>query len=95
MGRAHSFEVVYLLQSLNMKGTGLLPVKGMLRRSYPQDFIVARRVDKGKNVLLERCRGRPTYNQMQEMFYRDSETRDSKLSLFQRLAKFKDEATNF
>ena len=49
-------EIIYLLQSLNMKGPGLLPVKGVLRRSYPGEFVVARRVDAG---VFEVCCARP------------------------------------
>ena len=38
----------YLLQSLNLKGPGLLPVKGALIRKYPEAFTAARKIDSGE-----------------------------------------------
>jgi hypothetical protein len=35
-----SAEIVYRLESLNMRGPGALPVRGLLYRQYPKNFKV-------------------------------------------------------
>ena len=89
-----SFEIAYFLQSLNMKGPGLLPIKGVLRRTYPGDWVVGRRMDAGVFEVLKTAASRPAQDEITELFFKDSEIRDKDLSLFDRLKRLGAEATN-
>jgi hypothetical protein len=45
-------EVCYMLESLNMKGPNAMPIRGLIYRCYPDPFLVARRLDKGKCNMI-------------------------------------------
>jgi len=89
-----SLEKVYLLQSLNLKGPGLLPVKGVLLRTFPDPFTVARKVDGGDREVIATYDDKPERKILEELFFKDSEERDKNLSLFDRLKKIQKEASN-
>jgi hypothetical protein len=88
-----SATVAYQLQSLNMKGAGLLPIKGVLKREYPAPFVAARRLDQGGYVELARYDARPARADLDALFARDSEERDKALSLWDRLKRIREEAS--
>ena len=88
-----SATVAYQLQSLNMKGAGLLPIKGVLKREYPAPFIAARRLDQGGYVELSRYDAKPARAALDALFARDSEERDKGLSLWDRLKRIREEAS--
>jgi hypothetical protein len=88
-----SATVVYQLQSLNMKGGGLLPIKGVLKRQYPAPFIAARKLDQGQYVELGRYDAKPARSDLDKLFLKDSEERDKSLSLWDRLKRIRDEAS--
>jgi hypothetical protein len=88
-----SATVVYQLQSLNMKGGGLLPIKGVLKRQYPSPFIAARKLDQGQYVELGRFETKPARSDLDKLFLKDSEERDKSLSLWDRLKRIRDEAS--
>eukprot|EP00596_Hydrurales_sp_CCMP1899_P005903 CAMPEP_0119048302 /NCGR_PEP_ID=MMETSP1177-20130426/58195_1 /TAXON_ID=2985 /ORGANISM="Ochromonas sp, Strain CCMP1899" /LENGTH=229 /DNA_ID=CAMNT_0007024005 /DNA_START=241 /DNA_END=930 /DNA_ORIENTATION=+ len=82
-----SAEIVYRLESLNMRGPGALPVRGILYRQYPNVFKAARRLDQGGYVLLNTYETKPSRDLLDELYMEDSETRDENLSFLDRLKK--------
>mmetsp|Transcript_34936 Transcript_34936/g.69831 ORF Transcript_34936/g.69831 Transcript_34936/m.69831 type:complete len:314 (+) Transcript_34936:31-972(+) len=89
-----SCTIVYFLQSLSMKGPGLLPVKGYMLRQYPDPFKVARRTDEGGKQVLDTYAEKPARAVLDDLFYKDSEERDKDLGLFERLKRIQKEASN-
>eukprot|EP01036_Dinobryon_divergens_P029055 gene29055-38107_t len=78
----------YILESLNMKGPGALPVRGILYRQYPHSFKVARRLDDGGGyIVLKTFAEKPSRSELDELFFEDSRDRDKHLSFFQRLQR--------
>ena len=79
--------VVYRLESLNMKGPGALPVRGVLYRQYPHQFKAARRLDGGGYVVLKSFDTLPTRDELERLFFDDSKERDKSLTFLDRLKK--------
>ena len=79
--------VVYRLESLNMKGPGALPVRGVLYRQYPYRFKAARRLDGGGYVVLKTYDTLPTRDELETIFFEDSKERDRSLTFLDRLKK--------
>lgn len=84
-----SAVVAYQLENLNMRGPGALPVRGLVYRIYPYPFQVARRLDQGGYEVIavydeERL---PAREELEKVFYVDSEVRDKNLSMIDRLKK--------
>ena len=83
-------EIVYQYEVQNQRGPGTppLPVRGLLYRKYPEDYIVTRKLDNGDQVILQQYKDRaPTRDQLEKLFFDDSEERDRDLSLIDRLKK--------
>ena len=80
----------YVLDSLYMKGQLALPVRGLLYRKYPGDYMVGRRLDgpiAGEYVVIATYPTRPSRAQLEIDFFEDSRERDKDLSLVDRLKK--------
>jgi hypothetical protein len=84
----------YLLQSLNMKGPGLLPVKGVMLRAYPGPFTAARKIDQGGREVIAKFETKPERKVLDDLFFKDSEVRDKDLSFFDRVKKIQKEASS-
>jgi hypothetical protein len=81
-------ENAYTLEQLNMKGyDGVLPVRGVLFRCYPDKFQVGRRLDEGGYVLIRQFEYKPSREELEMVFKEDSTERDKNLSFQQRLQK--------
>ena len=71
-----------------MKGyDGVLPVRGVLFRCYPDKFQVGRRLDEGGYVLIIQFEYKPSREELEMVFKEDSTERDKNLSFQQRLQK--------
>jgi hypothetical protein len=90
----HTYTQAYLLQSLNMKGPGLLPIKGVLLRAYPGPFITARKIDQGGREIIGKFDKKPERKFLDDLFFQDSEVRDKDLSFFDRIKKIQKEASS-
>ena len=82
-----SATVAYRLEKLNMRGPSGLSIRGILYREYPNDFLIARRLDNGYYTLLASSKTLPSINALNKIFYDDSVVRDKGLSLIDRLKK--------
>ena len=83
-------EVAYQYEVQNQRGPGTppLPIRGLLYRRYPDDFIVTRKLDNGDQVILNSYKHKPpTREELEKIFFEDSEERDKGLSLIDRLKK--------
>ena len=83
-------EIVYQYEVQNQRGPGTppLPIRGLLYRKYPEDYIVTRKLDNGDQVILQQYKDKaPTRDQLEKLFFDDSEERDRDLSLIDRLKK--------
>merc|ERR1711871_694877 len=81
-------ENAYTLEQLNMKGyDGVLPVRGVLFRCYPDKFQVGRGLDEGGYVLIRQFEYKPSREELEMVFKEDSTERDKNLSFQQRLQK--------
>ena len=54
--RVCAYMIIYIH---NPQGPGLLPIKGVLKRVYPDPFVVGRRVDAGVFEILNSFRCKP------------------------------------
>ena len=88
-----SATTAYQLQSLNMKGAGLLPIKGVLKREFPGPFVVARRLEQGGYAELARYDAKPARADLDALFAQDSAERDRAVSFWDRLKRIRDEAS--
>ena len=79
---------VYKLEQLNMKGPGFVPCRGILFRQYPNSYVTARRLDNGDYIILDNFKDKPQRSQLEEIFFDDSEIRDSSLSFIDKLKRF-------
>ena len=83
-------EMVYQYEVQNQKGPGTppLPIRGLLYRKYPDDYIVTRKLDNGDQVILQQYKEKPpAREELERLFFDDSEERDKDLSLIDRLKK--------
>lgn len=81
-------ESAYLLEQLNMRGyDGVLPVRGVLFRTFPGKFKVGRRLDEGGYVLIKEYDLKPSRDELETVFKEDSAERDKNLSFQQRIQK--------
>ena len=83
-------EVAYQYEVQNQRGPGTppLPIRGLLYRRYPDDFIVTRKLDNGDQVILNSYKDKPpAREELEKIFFEDSEERDKDLSLIDRLKK--------
>ena len=87
-----SATTAYQLQSLNMKGAGLLPIKGVLKREFPGPFVVARRLEQGGYAELARYDAKPARADLDALFAQDSAERDRAVSFWDRLKRIRDDS---
>lgn len=82
-------EVCYILENLNMRGPGAMPVRGLVYRKYPGPFQYCRRLDGGGYVLLKEVFDgqMPPRDELEELFFNDSKERDKDLSFVDRLKR--------
>ena len=57
-----SAEIIYRLESLNMRGPGALPVRGLLYRQYPHQFKVSDALFKEPSLFTFQAHSLVTYN---------------------------------
>jgi Domain of unknown function (DUF1995) len=60
-----SAEIIYRLESLNMRGPGALPVRGLLYRQYPHQFKVSDAPSSHSLYCLSDCTVTPTLTHSQ------------------------------
>lgn len=82
-----SATIAYRLEKLNMRGPNGLSIRGLLYKQYPDDYIIARRLDNGIYNILSISKTLPVINDLNKIFYDDSVVRDRGLSLLDRLKK--------
>jgi len=85
---ASSLFAAYVLESLNVKGPNALPVRGLLYRQFPGDWLAARRLEGDAGyVVLASWAERPPREEIERVFFDDSVQRDKNLTFLQRLQK--------
>ena len=82
-----SLDFVFLLENLNMRGPNALPVRGILYRVYPGNYIAGRRKDGGGYIKLKEYAYKPSRAELEDLFYEDSEIRDANLTMKQRIMR--------
>ncbi len=85
---ASSLFACYVLESLNVKGPNALPLRGVLFRQYPGDYLAGRRLEGSAGyIVVASWPERPSREEIERVFYEDSEKRDKDLTFLQRLKK--------